>query len=60
MLVLSLLFVALVILLVFCLSKDTGANTKHARRGIEFPSTEQYQQQKHNSAVDSIKIAKAN
>ena len=59
MLVLSLLFVALVILLVFCLTKDTGANTKHARKNANISSTESHTQ--HNRrAVDTIKVAKAN
>ncbi|GAB2696786.1 hypothetical protein Q4574_05715 [Aliiglaciecola sp. 3_MG-2023] len=32
MLILSLIFVSLVILLVFCLAKDTGENTAFARK----------------------------
>ncbi|WJG08651.1 hypothetical protein [Aliiglaciecola sp. LCG003] len=32
MLIISLIFLSLVILLIFCLSKDTGENTVHARR----------------------------
>ncbi len=59
MLVLSLLFVSLVILLIFCLTKDTGTNTIHARKQAECRSSEPYPQ--HNRrAVDSIKVAKAN
>lgn len=35
MLILSLLFFAVLMLLVFSLTKDTGRNTKHARRSKE-------------------------
>lgn len=34
MLILSIIFVTLVVLLVFCLSKDTGTHTVHARKGL--------------------------
>ena len=39
MLVLSLLFVALIVLLIFCLTKDKGENTVYARRGKDFSNT---------------------
>lgn len=39
MLVLSLLFVALIVLLIFCLTKDKGENTVYARRNTEFSNT---------------------
>lgn len=32
MLIFSLIFISLMVLLVFCLSKDTGYNTVHARK----------------------------
>jgi hypothetical protein len=60
MLVLSLLFIALVILLVFCLTKDTGTNTKYARRNADLSESSQYQQRRNRRAVDSITVAKAN
>lgn len=34
MLILSIIFISLVVLLVFCLSKDTGTHTVHARKGL--------------------------
>ncbi|GAB5379207.1 MAG: hypothetical protein Alis3KO_11940 [Aliiglaciecola sp.] len=34
MLILSIIFVSLVVLLIFCLSKDTGEHTVHARKGL--------------------------
>jgi hypothetical protein len=35
MLILSLIFISLVVLLIFCLSKDTGEHTVYARKGAK-------------------------
>ena len=55
MLVLSLLFVALIVLLIFCLTKDKGENTVYARRNLELSSTpvESYRSKEKPQAIDS-------
>lgn len=56
MLVLSLLFFALLLLLVFSLTKDTGRNTKHARSNATLykPAI----QQREQPAVRATEVVK--
>ena len=58
MLVLSLLFFALLLLLIFSLTKDTGRNTKHARRNASlYKSAMQQQEQNTVSATEVVKVS---
>lgn len=56
MLVISLLFIALVILLIFCLTKDTGDNTIYARKNAERPIKSASQELPSRRASDSVNI----
>ncbi len=62
MLVLSLLFVALIVLLIFCLTKDKGENTIHARKDNEFSNTSVsvYRSNKKQTSIDSDETAEIN
>ena len=58
MLVLSLLFFALLLLLVFSLTKDTGRNTKYARRNASlYKSAKQLQEQNTVGATEVVKVS---
>lgn len=62
MLVLSLLFVALIVLLIFCLTKDKGENTVYARRNTEFSnnSVSVYRSNSKPQSIDSDETVEIN
>ena len=59
MLVLSILFFTVAILLVYSLTKDTGANTMHARSKRAHQVTKVEHQQEEPSTLSSTKALKA-
>ncbi len=59
MLVLSILFFTVAILLVYSLTKDTGANTMHARSdNAQYASKIEHKQEEHNT-INTAKAIKA-
>lgn len=60
MLVLSILFFTVAILLVYSLTKDTGANTMHARGNTkaQYVSKIEHKQEEHNT-ISTAKAIKA-
>lgn len=56
MLVLSLLFVSLVVLLVFCLTKDKGSNTRYARKVSDKQFTKRNDISEHHAQIESSSV----
>ncbi|GAA6183427.1 hypothetical protein Q4567_12245 [Aliiglaciecola sp. 2_MG-2023] len=59
MLILSLIFVSLIILLVFCLAKDTGEHTAFARKNASINNQQESTDSSHNR-MTSTKTLNAN
>ncbi len=56
MLVLSMLFITVVVLFIFSLTRDTGKHTKYARKGHHSPSTLNQETSHSVTSTDLIKV----